>query len=453
MAEHDLPPADLDLLAVLRKIGDPGLTADTISLLDLPDHDVDQTLRRLIDQELLHQVTDPTGTVRYPATPAPDTAKDDDPASLSDTNHGPSSTVSQRAAQALARLVEHYTMLMSSIAETLEPGKHAYSDLRRSATPLADRATARMVFDREHHARGGTVMAVLRLAVELELWEWAWRLGEALWVPLRSGRHIEDVLLSQTFAVRAARVAGADDDLGHPYESTACARVAWAQSRLGRTADAAALIEFAVAVAEGHGDGRALATALSVSAQTLVADNRLDDAVAMFDRCIDLDIRNSAPPWVLGVRLRQQASALSSLGRKKEACRAARFAVGLIFGDPRPRGFDAARALIVYAEILLDLGLTELADEALIDANAFLDPDADRVHHADVQALLWTTATVLGQPDAEQHRGRAITAYEQAGDSRRATELRAHPTPRMPVTPRQSTPPPSQENPEPEADR
>ncbi|WNV85025.1 helix-turn-helix domain-containing protein [Umezawaea sp. Da 62-37] len=437
MADHDLPPADRDLLGVLRHVGGPGLSADTVGMLDLSDHDVDRALRRLVDRGLLQQVTDPTGAVRYPATPAPEAVNDDTPVDQSGSSGDSSPTLSQPVTQALTRLVAHYAGLMSSIAETLEPGKHAYSPLRQSATPFSDRGAARTVFDREHR----TAMTMLPLAVDLGLPDFAWQLGEALWIPLRSGRHTEDVLTSQTLAAHAAH------HLEHPYESTALARIAWAQSWLGRPADALVNVEQATAVARHHDDDRALATALSVWAQALIADDQLEAAVAMFDRCIDLDIRTGARPWVLGLRLRQQAPVLNSLGRPDQACRAARFAVGLILGDPRPRGFEAARALIVHAEILLDLGLVQLADDALIHADTLLDPDADRVHHADVQALLWQSATRLGHPDAEQHRARAIAAYDLAGHPQRAAELREHPdTAVPPAVAGHSDPPPSDGN-------
>lgn len=407
-AEGDLPSTDRTLLGVVRAVDGPGLTADTIGLLGLPARHVDAAVRRLLDAGLVQQITEPGDIVRYrvPHLPSDDDADAD--ATVPATPNPPAVTT------ALTRLVEHYLRLISAVAETLEPGKHAYSDLRATAALFPEAGTARALFDRER----ATTIAVLRLADDLELHDQAWKLAEALWVPLRSGGHARDVLATQRLAVVAARA------LGHVYEATALARCAWALTWLRRAREAIEHAQQAVALAEQHGDDWALATALSTQARALGADGRQAAALEMLDRCIVLDVRAGSPSWVVGLRWRHKAEAYWRLGGLDEARAAAATAVWLILADPRPRRVEAARALTMLAEILIDLGLAEEAHRELTRAAELLDVGADHVYRGEVHQLLFRTATTLGHARAGHHLALAVSAFDRAGHPQRADALR-----------------------------
>jgi tetratricopeptide (TPR) repeat protein len=415
MAHADITPADRELLDLLRAVGGPGLTAATISALDPRGLTGQQeALAGLIERGLLQQITDHSQVTRYRALDSRGLPSADHDAPISTVHTEPASgSGSPHRSLLITRLVDHYVRQVSAVAETLEPGKHAYSVLRRDASRFTDRATARAWFDRERV----TAQRVLRLAATLGMTEQAWQLGEALWVPLRFAGHREDVLSSQQLAADTAR------RLGHVYESAALARCGWALTWLGRPAGARGYAERATRIAEQHADDWALATALSTLGRALTADRAFRDALEVFRRCIALDMRTGASPWVVGMRHRHKAAALRGLGHLDDAVEAGQLAVWLITLDTT-RTAEAARAMTEPALTLIELARVEEAHTQLVGAVELLDPNTDHMHVGEVHALLLRTATALGHGDAEQHRRLAVAAFDRAGHPQHAATLR-----------------------------
>ncbi|WP_246108215.1 tetratricopeptide repeat protein [Saccharothrix saharensis] len=412
LAEDDLPAATRQLWRTLRALPVPDIGRDTIRVLAADPAGADAALTELVDRNLLAQTTRDhgDGDVRFHV-----------PAILRATGGPPYDDVEVIAA--LQRLVEYVAILATAASEAVEPGKHAVSPLR-GLYRFAGRAATREWFDREH----ACLLAVQRLAVDLDLDDLAWMLGEALWVPLRSGGHVADVLLSQRIAAEAVGRLGvhADGRRAQRYESTAWSRHGWALLRLGRPDEAAPVCLRAMGLADERGDDVALATALSTLAQAHIAAADPAAALPVLDRAITVDRRRGAPWWVIGLRWRHRAEARHALGDLVGARTAARIAVHLTLLNPVPRPVETARALTVLAAILLDLGDPDGARAEATRALGLLDPPTDRLYLAELHELIGRVETAAGaHDDAARHRALAAGLFEHAGHPQRASGLRA----------------------------
>ena len=415
MVHSGLPDDQGLLLEVLRAVRGHSLPATALDALGMSGEHVDDELGVLVRRGLARQFPDPLGELRFQAIqeqPAQSHPPEGHGAGA-DTGVAGHAARTPAVTEALTTLVDYYTLRLNSLAEMLEPGKHAYSPLRSHAPVLRDRAEARAAFDQER----ATAPNVLTIAVELGLHDQAWQLAEALWPLLRSDGHAEAVLDTQTLGARAAHA------VGHVYESTALSRCAWALTRLGRATEAIDHARNAHRLAVEHVDDLAQATALSMSARAFGVDGRFEEALRTGFEALGVDWRRNTARWVIGLRLRELAGFYQALGRLDHARRAARLAVRLIESNPVPRPAEHARALTVLATIHLDLRQAAEAEQALLRAGTLLDPLTDRLYLAEVNELRFRMAGVLGG-DGEPYRKLAVAGFLAAGHRGRAEALR-----------------------------
>lgn len=311
----------------------------------------------------------------------------------------------------LSRLIEHYAVATAMAAETLEPGKFAFSDLRNRPGPgFVDRAAARAWVTTER----ANVLAAQRLAADLGHDDWMWQLGEWLWIPLRSDGRWNELLASQQLAADAAR------RLGHPYQSAALSRVCRALNRLHRYDEAADAGEEAVRIAYVVDHRWLKATAWSV-----LGRNAHDNGASQLALdCLDRALGEDTAPVAQGLRRRHKAEIHHARGDLADAETEARAAVELILSNPQPRHPEAARAFTVLAAILRGQGRVDDACTELLRALPLLDPHADALYLAEIHVELGEVESAAEHDAAEEHLRQAALLFDRAGHPERAAEVR-----------------------------
>ncbi|MFC5055753.1 tetratricopeptide repeat protein [Saccharothrix xinjiangensis] len=287
------------------------------------------------------------------------------------------------------RLIEHHLVRLTEVSETLEPGKFVFSEPPGAGWAPPGRPVARVWVEAEYL----TVMACRRLAVDLGRDDVVWRIGERLWIPLRSAGLFDAVLDSRSVAADAA------DRAEHPYVPAAHSRMCWALTRLGRHGKAARV--GALAVAFDHAWSRA--TAWSQLGRAYHAHGAPDLAVD----CLRRAEAEDTLPAARGQGRRHIGEVRRSTGDLVGAEADFRAALELIVSDLRPRHPETARVLVLLAEVLVEQDRACEAVDELGEAVGLLDPDADALYLAEV----------------ELHLGHALLAHgDRAGHPRRAQD-------------------------------
>lgn len=399
LAHHALGDPARTLWTILRGSPCHDLDREAIGVL-LPGLDAagcDAAVTELVAADLLHR----DGSPEDPRYRVPDALRGE-------------RTADPEVTAALERLVEHYADRLTDASETLEPGKFAFSGPPTAATSrLPDRAAARTWFEVERV----NVMACQQLAADLGRDDLVWRIGERLWIPLRSAGLFSAVLDSQVLAAGAAR------RLAHPYVSAAYSRTCWALTRLGRHDEAVQASEQALALAVTFDHAWSRSTAWSQLGRAYHASGAPQLAL----HCLRRAEAEDTSPVAKGLRRRHMGEVHRSTGDLAAAETDFRTALDLIRSSPRPRPPETARALTMLAEVLVDRNRPRQAVDELRDAVALLDPDADALYLAEVEFQLGRALHACGDHDgAQPHWLRAAALFDRAGHPQRAAEARAH---------------------------
>jgi len=339
------------------------------------------------------------------------------PDALRDLDPGPTQEKESVRAAAQRRILDHYLRHTAAVEQLLASGKRHLAPLYTDSLPdFGDRAAAVAWLEVERD----TVLAGQQLAERLDRDDLVWMFGEALWAGLRQGGHVEQMVVVQLRAAMAA------DRLDHLYAATGWARLAWAQSLLGRHDPALEAGSIALLRAHARDDGWSLSTAHSVLTGVWRAAGNPSAALIHNSDALAADRARNAPPGALGLRYRDRALVFSDLGQHDAAVDAAQIAVDLLDTDIR-RAVEAARARTTLARVQLNAGRPEAAVHVLGLALSALQDAAAPLYLAEAHELLGTAATALGDTVTAQEQYR--TAHEYflaAGHPMQAQRLDGH---------------------------
>ncbi|MFI5593637.1 hypothetical protein ACIA5G_52035 [Amycolatopsis sp. NPDC051758] len=202
------------------------------------------------------------------------------------------------------RLITWYADRAAGAANTIKHAAHRYTsvftDPRRAGRCLQPSARhAQTWFGRERH----NVMAALISAAEQGLDDLLIELAEAVWDPLRTSYHLDDIITSQTRAASAARTVSL------ALAAVMSARTAFALTALGDDhVRAIATADEAVRLAHRTDDSWASAMALSTRARALTAAGRVAEAITDLDAALVLD-RQRGDQRSIALRIRRLGQA------------------------------------------------------------------------------------------------------------------------------------------------
>jgi len=180
-------------------------------------------------------------------------------------------------------------------------------------------------------------------------------LAEAVWDPLRTGYHFDDIVDSQSLASTSLDVSKA---LG----AVMTARTAFALTSLGHHPTALVAARQALDLAQDTDDSWARAVALSTRARALTKAGRTDDAIVDLEAALVLD-RQRGDRASIALRLRRLGQAHLTQGATTRAVELLQQAVDEMAAAGDPAGH--ARCLTYLAQGHLAAGEPERALDAL----------------------------------------------------------------------------------------
>ncbi|MFI5591240.1 hypothetical protein ACIA5G_39740 [Amycolatopsis sp. NPDC051758] len=296
----------------------------------------------------------------------------------------------------LRRLITWYLHRCAGAANTIKPSPHRYTPVftdgraDRHRHPSPAHAQAWFQIERRN------IMAALDTAAELDFDDLLVQLAEAVWDPLRTGYHLEDIVLSQTKASRSAVMVST------ALSAVIIARVAFALTSLGEEPEASITTAGeAVQLAHGTDDSWAKAMALSTRARALTAAGHLDDAITDLNAALVLDRQRGDLPSI-ALRLRRLGQAHQSRGDTARAVELLLQAVDQMAAANDQAGH--ARSLTYLANGYLAAGRPGLALDALRRGHGYVANAGASRHRVDAELT-------------------AARAYEQLGDLAAARAL------------------------------
>ncbi|WP_372672698.1 hypothetical protein [Amycolatopsis kentuckyensis] len=381
MVYDDLPPLAQQLYRLLPDHPGPDVAIDVLATaLDELDLTVDDAMHQLFHA---HLVTE-TGPGRY--------ALDN---SVRPHAHRLRLQIDGSALrdEQLRRLITWYADRAAGAANTIKNSACRYTrvftDHRRADSHLHPSAgRAQDWFGRERR----NVMAAQTAAAEHGLDDLVVELAEAVWDPLRTGYHLDDIVTSQTRAITAAR------RVNPALAAVITARAAFALTSLGDDhAVAIATADDAVQLAHSADDSWARAMALSTRARALTAAGRIAEAIIDLDAALVLD-RQRGDQRSIALRLRRLGQAHLALGASNRAVALLQQSVDAM--DAAGDRAGHARSLTYLAQGHLAAGDPSHAVNAIRPANSYFERSRSIRHLVEARLILARAYQRLGDLEA-----------------------------------------------------
>ncbi len=384
----DLTPLAQQLYRLLPDHPGPDVTADVAAAaLDQPDIAVQDALHELFHA---HLVTD-TGPGRY--------TLDNSVRRHAQRLRLQADSSAVRDEQ-LRRMITWYGDRVAGAANTIKHAAHRYTsvftDPRRADRHLQPSAShAQAWFGRERH----NIMAALTAAADHGLDDLLVELAEAVWDPLRTSYHLDDIVTSQT------RAAGAARTVNIALAAVITARAAFALTALGDDHPrAVATADEAVHLADSTDDSWARAMALSTRARALTAAGRVAEAITDLDAALALD-RRCGDQRSIALRTRRLGQAYLALNDPGRAIPLLQQSVNEMDAAGDKAGH--ARSLTYLAKGYLVVGDPNRALEANRHAWKYFEQAGSIRHYVEARLVV-------------------ARAYQQLGDPMSADEVCAH---------------------------
>jgi tetratricopeptide (TPR) repeat protein len=242
-------------------------------------------------------------------------------------------------------------------------------------------------------------MAALTAAADHGLDELLVELAEAVWDPLRTGYHLDDIVTSQTRAAGAARTVNV------ALAAVITARAAFALTALGDDHPrAVAAADEAVQLADSTDDSWARAMALSTRARALTAAGHIAEAITDLEAALELD-RQRGDRRSIALRLRRLGQAYLALDDPGRAVPLLQQSVDEMDAAGDKAGH--ARSLIYLAQGYLAAGDPNRALDAVPLARKHFEQAGSTRYYVEARLVV-------------------ARAYRQLGDPMSADEVCAH---------------------------
>ncbi len=378
LAYDNLPQRAQQLYRLLSDHPGHDFTVDAVAVvLDQPFNVVEDAMHRLFHA---HLVTE-TGPGRY----ALDISVRQHARRLRGEVDGSALRDEQRR-----KLITWYVDRTAGAADTIKPSARRYTRVfteRRAARHLhTSAAHAQEWFSCERR----NIMAALNAAAELRMDDLLVEIAEAVWDPLRTGYHLEDIVVSQGLGTTSLDVSDALD-------AVMTARTAFALTSLEEHDDAITAANKAVDLAQDTDDSWAQAMTLSTRARALTEAGHTEDAIPDLEAALALD-RQCGDQRSIALRLRRLGQAHLALDHPVLAVQLLQRSVTDMEAADDPAG--RARSLTYLATAYLAAGYPGRALDTIQRTDGYFEAAGSTRHLVDAKLVVARALQQAGNAEA-----------------------------------------------------